>query len=377
MKTELMKRWRVLDGRPARQRGAVRLATALLVAVMLASGSGSWTIVAAQDAVPFWGYVYANEPTTKTYTPGSNLQHTSTGDPISIERSYAGEYAVYFPVDHKAISNIQISAVGTVAAVCASAGWDYQDPSKPRLWVYCWDSTGEVVDTGFTVFVSGNVSVAPSAYLSWQQSNPELGQTYTPDPFFQFNSTNGENTVAKTDVGRYTVILPGLGSNPDGIVHITPGSTWATCVIEQWGAAVASPENLEVLVRCTDGDGTPSDISFGLVYFTSEAATTGTTGASYWSEPSHGTTYQYNTAGEAIVLTKSAVGKYSIRIPGVGIVDTQYGNAQVTAIADNGPIWCLASGTYDTPADVVLTVYCVDATATYVDADFIVMWTRG
>ena len=166
-----------------------RLISVLLITLTIFSGFGSLTSGVAQDNVPFWGYLYAGESTMDTYTPVAEYQHTSTGEEMTILRNRTGEYIVTLPVFAKT-GNVQVTAYGNTFSMCTVGAWAIGATST-EIWVQCWDSTGVLADSQFSLFVSSEVHVAASAYALALSASQAIGEAYTPEAVTQFNSSGG------------------------------------------------------------------------------------------------------------------------------------------------------------------------------------------
>src|SRR5215211_1884549 len=72
--------------------------TVVAAAVMLAAvgGVGPAAAPAAELVLPVYGYVWAYQPATASYLANSGYELNSTGGPIEVVRSGAGDYRVRF-----------------------------------------------------------------------------------------------------------------------------------------------------------------------------------------------------------------------------------------------------------------------------------------
>ncbi|MGQ0618219.1 MAG: cell wall-binding repeat-containing protein, partial [Acidimicrobiia bacterium] len=198
---------------------------------------------------------------------------------------------------------------------------------------------------------------------------------YTPSSFYQYNSSGGSNTIARSGVGTYTVALPGLGVDEGTVLVTAYGGGPERCKVVSWNAAAA---DLAVRVNCFDAAGAAVDVEFDATFlrptpgygpmgyvWANEAAS-----ASYTpSAP-----YQYNSTGTANTIDRSAVGVYAVTLP--GLAGAGEGHVEVTAYG-SGNEHCKVSSWGPSGADQVVNVRCFDAAGAAVDSRFTTTFVDG
>ncbi len=102
------------------------------------------------------GYVWANEPTSNSYTPSTIYSYNRSGGDIQITKSATGAYSVRFAGlggGAQAGGNVQVTAYGQGNESCKVAGWASGGPDFTVL-VRCFTGGGSPVDTRYTVLVT-------------------------------------------------------------------------------------------------------------------------------------------------------------------------------------------------------------------------------
>ncbi|MGH2386321.1 MAG: S-layer homology domain-containing protein [Candidatus Limnocylindria bacterium] len=93
-----------------------------------------------------FGYAWADDPTSASYTPSTLYSYNSAGGPITITRSGTGVYRVTFedlPLNN---GNIQVTKYGAGAGICNVGSW-----GGSGVTVRCYDMTGDPADFLYTV----------------------------------------------------------------------------------------------------------------------------------------------------------------------------------------------------------------------------------
>ena len=100
-----------------------------------------------------FGYAWAHNPATSSYTPSATYAHNSAGGVIEITRQGAGQYAVRFAEmggRGTAGGNVQVTAYGTTSHNCKVSSWWSGGPDFVAN-VRCFNSGGQLSDTLYTV----------------------------------------------------------------------------------------------------------------------------------------------------------------------------------------------------------------------------------
>jgi hypothetical protein len=367
-------------------RRVVSIVIALLIVVSFAS---SRVTVSAQDA-PVQAYVWADDPTAESYTPNEQFQFNSTGEANMIVRTGTGAYTVNMPGTNPGLGNIQLTAAsgsaegsefvpGTVCKIDRA-------PTGSEQFVVCFDAAGEPVDSAFTLmYTSGDVYLGEHGAYLW--ANDPMAESYTPDERYQFNSTQGVNTITRSEAGHYVVTLPGLATHM-GNFQVTPasGSTLGevpavSCGISSWGDAGNDARGVTVI--CSDSDGALTDTGFTLQYAVGPAASSEGT-ATIWARGAYamvnhstatnrydaGPNVRFNTTGAINAIQRTEQGKYTVTLMNVG---KDGGNVQVSAWGTessaatcNVSYWGLEEGTDG--QNFLVHVACYDADGNAADS---------
>jgi len=122
----------------------VRCLFAILAALALP------TLASAQKS----GYVWADNPTSASYTPSASYSFNSSGGAISINRGGVGTYAVKFSGlgGPTAGGNVQVTADGAGSESCKVMNWSSGGPDFTAN-VRCFTSSGVPVDTRYSINV--------------------------------------------------------------------------------------------------------------------------------------------------------------------------------------------------------------------------------
>lgn len=358
---------------------AVLSAVTLAIAVLLGAGPAAATpgghpaVAPADDlgAAPAsttgyaWGFAYAHQPTITTpYQAHSRMSATSSGLPVTVDRSNTGIYAVTMPgLGPAEGGNVQVTAYGSGTTHCK-----YVDTTRSGsdliIIVQCRD--GDMwADSEFLVqYLSGsNTPGYQSAYLTYR-----LG-TVT-DSYHSYGATN---TVTRIGTGIWRVDFGSGFTRLGGIVHVTAVG-WGVefCKVRSWGADQAE-------VRCYTSYGTPVDTDWSLRYQDRQLPNgSGDAGGYLWAnQPDHpvGSSYHpdgrhsYNTSGAANEVIRQGTGVYRVKFPGVPAVDA--GNPMVTGHWLDG-VRCQPTGLFSSGSSSIVYVECRDTSGDLVNASFTV-----
>ncbi|WP_328405087.1 hypothetical protein OHS70_37420 [Streptomyces sp. NBC_00390] len=234
-----------------------------------------------------------------------------------------------------------------------------------------------VVTAGMVALVPSNAHAAGSrgfAYVWANQASSALNTPYTPAGSYSRNSTGGVNTVVRTGVGQYTVRLPKLGLS-GGTVHVTAyGATSHSCNVAGWAPV---GDRLDVRVRCFTPSGSRANTRF-TASFVNTAYLGGRFGYLWANQPSSSsytpsTTYQFNSSGATNTITRSGVGQYSVRLPGIG---SAAGHVQVTAYGDV-TARCKVVNWYPSGTAQIADVRCFTLGGALRDTRFSFTYARG
>lgn len=221
-------------------------------------------VTRASEATSDLAYAWADLPATASYTANPIYAHNPGGGDVTIERSGAGTYTVTFagfgPTGLDS-GNVIVTAQGTGSEHCKLDEW-----GPDTVYVRCFDSDGEPVDSRFTVLYTKRVGPVADLFYVWA-NDAEAAALYEPDPEHSYDPTGGAISAVRDGVGVYRVIFPGLDESTvaiDGNVQISAyGSDSDTCrALGTTGDALN--------VYCFDAAGAPADSRFSALYVVPE-----------------------------------------------------------------------------------------------------------
>jgi hypothetical protein len=351
-----------------------------LTALALVVSIGVWTPPALAASFG-WAYLWANQPTSPSYTPSLSYQFNSSGSTNTVMRTGVGAYTALLPNLGTAAGVVHVTAYGGGTEVCKVGSWD-PSGSTQQVHVQCFTSGGAPVDTLFTMTYAYPRSAArPMAFL-W--ADQPTAATYTPSLSYQFNSSGATNTVRRMGVGTYTALLPNLGA-ATGHVQVTaygPGSE--RCKVGSWDP---SGSTQQVHVQCFTSAGMLVDTRFTMTYVSDISLVgspcdtePGTCSAYVWADqppsPSYtpALSYQFSDIGATNMITRVGVGAYWVQLPDQNL---NSGDVQVSAYGA-GAAYCKVA--YWTPWAGV-QVRCFSSAGlpvdTYFDVTFLFSYLIG
>jgi hypothetical protein len=333
-------------------------------------------------------YVWADQPTSLSYTPNLSFQFNSSAVSTTIVNTIArtdvGAYTVMLPKLSAKAGTVHVTAYGEGSAFCKVAGWN-PSGSAQQVDVRCFSggssrfplSAGTPVDSQFTVtstYVGS--SARPMAFL-W--ADQPTAASYTPNPPYQFNSSGKLNTMVRTGVGAYTALLPNLGAS-GGHVQVTANGTGSErCKVAGWYPTGSAQQ---VNVRCFTSAGSAVDTRFTMTYVSGldllgSPCCSGTDSAYVWANQPTSSfytpslAYQFNNnTGATNTVTRSGVGAYAVQLPYESL---SYGDVQVTAYGSGSEHCKVASWS---PSGGV-QVRCFNSMGSPVDTSFDMAFLRS
>lgn len=217
-------------------------------------------------------FLWANEPTTASYTPSAAYQFNSQGGTNTITRSGTGVYVADIPDLDPERSDVQVTAYGSAAARCKVASWYSDGGTGTDVSVVCFDSAGAAADEKFDLAYSvnesfGRTTASTSTGAFAYADLPTTTASYTPKNTYQYNGFGtGKLTAQETDKGNYAVTIPGSPAYSESDVLVTAyGSDNSYCNSAGW-----SVSNSTLYVECFKQGGTPVSRAFDAGYQTAK-----------------------------------------------------------------------------------------------------------
>lgn len=282
---------------------------------------------------PHWadGYVWANQPTSASYTPSLSNSFNRSGGSILITKpaGTTGQYTVRF----NGLSPL-LGAKSTVKVTgFGSTGNEYCQPSSPRLAsnvvkIRCFrGNTGAPVNAYYTVLITKNY-----AENAFAHGNLPSGNNYAPQANASWNPA-GAMRVFRIGTGMYQVRFSGLGSrltaNGGHAQVVAVGTGSQHCKVDGWGT---NSGDLFVSVLCFTKTGAPVNVKFNLL-FVMPHDHLGYAWANSPTSPSYTPSgfFSWNSGGGTVQITRSEPGKYQVTFSGLGANLLDRGDVQVTA----------------------------------------------
>jgi len=348
--------------------------TALRLLAVLALGGALLAVApgVAQAATAVDGYVWADQPSTPSYTVTHSWKRNSTGGDIRVDRASAGVYAVRF---------VGMGVPGGVAharpygslntALCTIANW-VSSGGDEVVNVRCFTAAGVPADSRFTIsFTNQATGVGTFAYLWANQTSPPLDVPYTPSNSYRYDSTGVTPQVWRQSVGVYMMTIGAVDAHyplthHDGVYQVTAYGTAAVrCEVHGENDEMPTP----IAVFCTDHAGTLVDSRFSVTYAhsvsvlgTAAVAANGHFGY-FADDPTTWFVNGFWNAGGAPTVTRFAAGRYQVSFPGLSIV----GGHAVAGSRGNPFTYCLVASW----SASAVNVHCFDrVTDTLTDSEF-------
>ena len=305
------------------------------------------------------GWALADRPHFQTpYYANADHSYNSAGGKTLVTRLGIGYYQVDFRklFTNGALNNVQVSAVNT-RGYCESSGWDSEGTFQAaKMWVTCFDRTGAMADTQFSVLYQKRTDYLGSHTqgIAFLWADQPSAVSYTPEANYNFNSSSPGlfNTIQRNSTGDYSVFIPDL-TGPGGNAQVSAYSSTNTpfrCKAVSTQAPGISGSIVHVL--CFDQTGAAADSYFSLAFalnmpFSTITGTT-TQGVYAWDDKPKRTPYtpptpwNFNSvnASDLTQVSRSSKGAYLITIPasitgtngfamvtgGTGLSDSSYCN---------------------------------------------------
>jgi hypothetical protein len=208
-----------------------------------------------------YAYVWANSPTSSTYTPDTFYQYNSAGRLNTITRVGTGDYDVMFPRLPLANGTVDVTAYGSNAE-CRVGFWGGSEAN-----IVCMTPAGVSTDALFTTTWTASASLLgiPGRSFGYLWANqPSATTSYTPSATYSFNSAGGPITVTPIATGQYQVQFSGLGMPNAGTVQVSAYGNADRCA---WGGELQAVGPTEMAsVFCYTPSEAPVDPFFTFQY---------------------------------------------------------------------------------------------------------------
>lgn len=232
-------------------------------------------------------WLWANNPTSASYTPNSLYMFNGNRGPATITRSGTGVYNVSLPglglSGQSEGGNVQVTNYAGFGSTTLSrakvSSWG--GSTDLSINVRTFDAAGNPSDErfvlGFNTYAAPIAERLGSGAHVWANS-ASAAAPYTPSSYY--TDSNGlagpanSELVTKLSTGSYQVNLPNVVPSNSTVAIVTAygsSSDWAS--IASW--LTLNPTGARVLVNTYDSAGVAKDSQFTLLYLTSDPATFG------------------------------------------------------------------------------------------------------
>jgi hypothetical protein len=215
----------------------------------------------AQSSAARVAYVWANNPTSPSYTPSTSYNFNPSGALNTITRLGTGYYDVQLPNMATSGGDVELTAYGSDSSRCKVSNWSPLG-STEYVYVRCYNTAGAPIDTYFTLTFASSTSIdgGPAVGSAYVWANNPTSPSYTPSSWYQFNSGGTVNSITRLGTGSYAVSLPlqNLGVGDVQVTAYGPGSQ--SCRVSSWTPGSG------VVVSCTDTNGVPTDTYFDMAF---------------------------------------------------------------------------------------------------------------
>jgi hypothetical protein len=340
------------------------------------------------------GFVWASS-TTGSYPASPSYSHNSSGGTNTITNLATGQYRVDFPGLGSIVGgDVQVTAYGSGSERCKVYYWTSVG-STLQVYINCYTATGAPTNTLFTAnYVRRNDYPGIEGAYVW--AHDPSSASYTPISTYSWNSTGGAIGISHTPgSGVYTVALGGQNLS-GGTVEVTAyGSGNSYCKVGSWGGT-------SVTVVCFNGStGAAADSQFDMIFETQSSPSyrsnspNNTWSFSYaWayspSSPSYtlsgsyqvgkvscctdGAGYPFGATQAPGTITRSGVGSYTVKFPGLATMSASPSNVKVTGYG-YGSDTCKVTGWYQSGSDAYANVACFNAGGARVDAYYTITYS--
>ncbi|MEM9177244.1 MAG: hypothetical protein AAGC67_18675 [Myxococcota bacterium] len=178
-----------------------------------------------------YGFAYADQPTSPSYTASLLYSYNDGGGDITITRSSPGAYSVSFDgldVVGSDGGSVQVTSTDPGSRYCNVSSWGSSSVS-----VRCYDLLGNLADGRFNVLMLRPGPEDSDYAFAWVSN--ATSSTSTPSPFYLYNpGAGGSATVTRHRVGQYSIVfddLETIGAGPR-IDLVTAYGTNARCQVD-------------------------------------------------------------------------------------------------------------------------------------------------
>jgi hypothetical protein len=210
-------------------------------------------------------FLWADEPTSASYTPELDYQYNSTGGTNTILRNSVGNYTATLPGFTANGGDVLVTAYDAPAR-CKVGTFRTNTSTGVAVNVLCFNTEGVAADEEFDLAYAlkepFGLTTASNSHGAWAWANrPNDAASYVPPAPEQYNGfATGRLTAQKLGTGQYAVNIPGqLIYRSSTILATGYGMGADYCNTSNW---VSNPKANTVYVNCYKQGGMPVDAEF-------------------------------------------------------------------------------------------------------------------
>jgi hypothetical protein len=207
-------------------------------------------------------YLWADQPTSASYTPSRFYSYNSRGGTNTVTRSGVGAYQASLPGFTTVGGNVQVTAYGSTTHHCKVAGWGLNIVN-----VRCFDAAGNPADTFWTLRYTDRHVANSGQRGAYAWLSDATSASHTPSPTYQWHSAGSTLTATRSGTGTYAITIPGLAAFDRTSALVTAyGFGGEHCNVSSWFTALSG--GTQVNVQCWSAAGALTDSLFTMSYIT-------------------------------------------------------------------------------------------------------------
>jgi hypothetical protein len=323
-----------------------------------------------------YAFLWADQPTSASYTPSTTYQTNSLGGTNTIVRNGTGDYSITLPGmagQGGDGGNVQVTAYGSSGTErCKVASWA-PNWLGMTVNVRCHSTSGSAADSRFTMMYQNNNAVVSYYDQGYVWANQATTGSYTAPAPYSWSSRGGANTIQRLGTGRYSVTFPSLVVNGGNLQVTAYGTGTEYCNATSWGGTTA-------YISCFSRTGAPADTQFSASYTTVRmpSSSVWTHGFYAWLSDTANTAWNTPpspwawTSRTTMQAHKVSTGVYEVKAAGQA---TTGSSAVVTAYGNNNT--CRIAGWSASGDGVLVTVRCFTPSGALTDNRFSVLYNSN
>ncbi len=207
-------------------------------------------------------YLWADQPSSASYTPSASYSYNSRGGTNQVTRSGVGVYQASLPGFTTGGGNVQVTAYGSTTDYCKVASW-----GTSTVNVRCFDTAGNPSDSLWTLRYTNQHVANNGLRGAYAWASDATSASHTPSASYQWHSQGNTLTATHPSVGSYVVNIPNMASSNRTSATVTAyGSSNVYCNVDSWNADGTGGTNVNV--SCRNATAMLTDSQFTLSYIT-------------------------------------------------------------------------------------------------------------